>query len=58
MNWQNEATKKEGALKSNPFAGFKAYEDVAPQSGLMSDEVAEGEGQAPGGEANVGPTYS
>jgi hypothetical protein len=43
MNYQTEATKEDGALKSNPFAGFEAYSTAPLQAGLESDEAAEGD---------------
>ncbi|MFA6270831.1 MAG: hypothetical protein WC657_06530, partial [Candidatus Paceibacterota bacterium] len=44
MDWRTTpANKREGALKSNPFAGFAAYETAPAQTPAKSDAVKEGE---------------
>jgi len=45
MDYRTEALKPEGALKSNPFAGFEAYTTAPAQNVTDSpaEEQAEGD---------------
>ncbi len=44
MDWRTTpANKREGALKSNPFAGFAAYETAPAAAPAKGEAVREGE---------------
>lgn len=58
MNYQKESTPREGALKSNPFEGFEAYQTAPVQGGLESDAKEEADEGPRGGDVDSGETYS
>ena len=58
MNYQKEPTPREGATRSNPFAGFEAYQTAPLQAGLESDAVEERDEGPRGGDVDAPETYS